>query len=76
MGEGSNTAVSCGLDHRRVTDLALLWLWCMPAAAAPIRPLAWELIYAAGAAVKEKTDTTSLFPLQICVQTGTSVPVY
>ena len=29
-----------------VRDLALLWLWCRPAAAAPIPPLAWELPYA------------------------------
>ena len=26
----------------------LLWLWCRPAATAPIRPLAWEPPYAAG----------------------------
>ena len=25
-----------------VGDLALLWLWCRPATAAPIQPLAWE----------------------------------
>ena len=25
-----------------VKDLAVLWLWCRPAALAPIRPLAWE----------------------------------
>ena len=30
-------------------DLALLWLWCRPAAEAPIRPLAWEPPYAASA---------------------------
>jgi len=29
-----------------------LWLWWRLAAAAPIRPLTWELPYAAGAAVK------------------------
>ena len=29
-------------------------LWCRPAAAAPIRPLAWELLYAACAALKSK----------------------
>ena len=29
-------------------------LWRRAAAVAPIRPLAWELIYAAGAAVKSK----------------------
>ena len=32
-----------------VKDPVLLWLWCRPAAAAPIWPLAWELPYAAGA---------------------------
>ena len=32
----------------------LLWLWCRPAAAAPIQPLAWELPYATGAALKKK----------------------
>ena len=37
-----------------VKDLMLLWLWCKPAAAAPIRPLAWELSYAAGEALKKK----------------------
>ena len=37
-----------------VKDLALLWLWHRPAAAAPIRSLAWELPYATGAAVKKK----------------------
>ena len=33
-----------------VKDPALLWLWCRPAATAPIQPLAWEPPYAAGAA--------------------------
>ena len=28
----------------------LLWLWCGPAATAPVRPLAWEPPYAAGVA--------------------------
>ena len=28
-----------------VKDLALLWLWCRPAAAAPIQPIAWEPPY-------------------------------
>ena len=36
----------------RVKDLVSLWLWCRPAAAAPIHPLAWELPYAAHAALK------------------------
>ena len=39
-----------------VKDPALLWLWCRPAAraTATIQPLAWELPYAAGAALKKK----------------------
>ena len=37
-----------------VKDQALLWLWCRPAATAPIRPLAWEPPYAAGAALKRQ----------------------
>ena len=41
-----------------IQNLALLpWvlrLWCRPAAAAPIRPLAWGLLYVAGAALKGK----------------------
>ena len=32
----------------------MLWLWCRLAAAAPIQPLAGELPYAAGAALKRK----------------------
>ena len=32
-----------------VKDLALLWLWCRPAAVALIQPLAWELLYASSA---------------------------
>ena len=38
--------MSYGVGHRRGLDPALLWLWCRPAARAPIRPLAWELPYA------------------------------
>ena len=54
MGEGSRVAMSCGLRHRRSSDPALLWLWCRPAAVAPIRPLAWEPPYVSGAAPKSK----------------------
>ena len=43
---------SCGVGHRHCSDLALLWLRCRPAAAAPIRPLAWEPPYAECAALK------------------------
>ena len=46
--------MSCGVGHRRGSDPSLLWLWCRPAAAAPIQPLAWEPPYVAGAAMKGK----------------------
>ena len=46
----SGVAVSCGVGCRRGSDPMLLWLWCRLAATAPIRPLAWEPPYAAGAA--------------------------
>jgi len=42
--------MSCGVGCRRGSDPALLWLWHRLAATAPIRPLAWEPPYAAGAA--------------------------
>ena len=35
-------------------DLTLLWLWYRLAGAALIQPLAWELPYAVGAALKKK----------------------
>ena len=40
-----------------VKDLALLWLWCRPAATAPIRPLAWEPPYAAGSGPRKGKKT-------------------
>ena len=38
----------------KMSSSALLWLWSRLAATAPISPLAWELPYAAGAALKAK----------------------
>ena len=46
--------MSCGIDHRHVSDPALLWLWCRLAAVALIGPLAWEHPYAASEALKGK----------------------
>ena len=54
MGYGSSVALSCGVDCRCGSDLAFLCLWHRPAAVAPIRPLAWEPPYAAGAALKRQ----------------------
>ena len=45
--------MSCGVGHRRGSDPELLWLWCRPAATAPIQPLAWEHPYAVGAALEK-----------------------
>ena len=53
-GLGSSVVVSCGVGHRRGSDLALLWLWCRPATVTPIQPLAWELPYAMGALESKK----------------------
>ena len=39
-----------------VKDPTLQWLWCRPAAVAPIRSLAWEPPYAVGAALKKTKD--------------------
>ena len=44
--------MSCGIVCRCDSDLALLWLWCRPAAVALIRPLVWELPYASSIALK------------------------
>ena len=46
--------MSCGVGRRCGWDPALLWLWHRLAATAPIRPLAWEPPYAAGAALKRQ----------------------
>ena len=45
--------MSCGVGRRFGLNVALLWLWCRLAAVAPIQPLAWELPYAAGVALKK-----------------------
>ena len=44
--------MSCGVGRWLGSDPELLWLWHRPAATAPIRPLAWEPPYVAGAALK------------------------
>ena len=43
-----------GVGHRRSLDLALLWLWCRPAATVPIGSLAQEPLCASGMALKKK----------------------
>ena len=52
LGYGSSIAVTHSEDQRLSLDSKLLWR--RPAATAPIRPLAWEHPYGAGAALKTK----------------------
>ena len=54
MGRGSGIAVRCGADCRHGLDPVLLWLWCRLAVVVLIRPLAWELPYVVGVALKSK----------------------
>ena len=54
MGRGSGVAMSCGVGCRYGLDPEWLWLWLWPAAVAPIQPLAWEIPYATGMALKSK----------------------
>ena len=54
-----------------VNDPALLWLWRRPVATAPIRPLAWEPPYVAGAAQeiakrKKKRKKKEIFADKFC----------
>ena len=51
---GRSFAVSCGVSHRRGSDLVLLWLQHRTAATDLIRPLNWEPPYAKGVALKRQ----------------------
>ena len=59
MGQGSSIAMICGVGCKRASDLALLWLWCRPAAVPLIQPLAQELPCAVGTALKSKKKRKS-----------------
>ena len=56
-----------------VKDLALLWLWCRPAAAAPIRALAWELPCTMSVALKSKKRKNIYMELKLKYSTGGKV---
>ena len=58
--------MSCGVGRRRGSDPGLLWLWCRPAAIAPIRPLAWEPPYAADAALNRQKEDPPQKNIYIC----------
>ena len=48
--------MSCSVGHRHGSDPDLLWQWCRLAAVAQIGPLAWELPYAEGTALKKAKE--------------------
>ena len=48
--------MSCGVGRRHGSDP--MYLWCAPAATALIWPLAWELPYAVGVALKRQYIST------------------
>ena len=48
--------MSCGVGRRHGSDLAWLWLWHKPIAAAPIQSIAWETPYASGAVLERQKD--------------------
>ena len=56
--------MTCGIGHQCGSDPALLWLWRRLAVVAPIRPLAWELPHALGAAL-EKTKNKIKIKIKI-----------
>ena len=61
--------MSCGLGYKHA-DPSLLWLWCSSAAAAAIRPLAWELPYAAGTDLKRQKKK------EFCIQTLSNTKIF
>ena len=62
----------CSVGHRCGSDPALLWLWYRLAAAALIRPLAWELPYATGAALKRPKKGKKKKGIKINMKDGCS----
>ena len=64
--------MSCGIDCRYGSDP---WLLCRPAAVAPIRPLAWEPPYAAGAALKrQNNNNNNNASVSLAILYGVSLP--
>ena len=57
--------MGCGIGCRCGSDPTFLWLWFRLAAAALIRPLAWELSYAMGVALKRQKKQTKKDPREL-----------
>ena len=62
--------MSCGVGCGHCSDLALLWLWCRPAAIALIGLLAWEPPYAMDVALKRPKQKSNYNCLGICPEVG------
>ena len=58
VGLRFSSVVNCSVGHRCDLHLTLLQVWSRLAAAAPIQTLAWELLYAAGTALKRKKKSS------------------
>jgi len=54
VGWGSGVAVGFGVGCRPCSDPTLLWLWCRPAAAAPVGPLGWGPPCAVGVTLEKR----------------------
>ena len=52
--KGSSIAVSFDVGHRHGLNLSCCGCGCRLVATAPIQPLAWEVPYAVGAALKKQ----------------------
>ena len=70
--------MSCGVGRKCGLDLMLLWLYCRPVSTAPIRPLARELPYVAGAALKRerKKKRTGFLGLSLEEPLGSTICLY
>ena len=71
--KGSAIAGSSGIGYRCCSDLVLWWLSCRPAAVALILPLAWELPYTTGMALKRHTKKYG--HIFTCVHNAIIVPI-
>ena len=62
VGQGSGTAISCGVGRSLSSDLVLLWLWCRPAATTLILTLVRELPCVTGAVLKRQKKKKNHIP--------------
>ena len=53
--------MGCGVGRRLSSDVVLLWLWCRPAATAPIQPLARESPNVEGTALKNTKKKKEIY---------------